>query len=55
MVAHAAMPELKVQRQEDHQFKVNLGYTARPCLKTSKQTNDFNLKTGGMSDMTYRL
>jgi hypothetical protein len=25
--------------QEDHEFKVSLGYSAKPCTKTNKQTN----------------
>jgi hypothetical protein len=32
-----AIPALKRQRQENHQFKVTLGYTARPCLKTNNK------------------
>jgi hypothetical protein len=39
-------PALRRQRQEDCEFKVSLGYIARPCLKNNvretkiKQQND---------------
>jgi hypothetical protein len=32
------MPALRRLRQKDHELEANLGYTARPCLKTNTQT-----------------
>jgi hypothetical protein len=37
-VGHTVIPELGMQRQEDHKFKVSLGYTASPCLKSENKT-----------------
>jgi hypothetical protein len=31
-----AIPASKRLRQENHEFKVSLDYTVRPCLKNSK-------------------
>jgi hypothetical protein len=31
------IPALRKQKQKDHQFKVNLGHIARPCLKKAKR------------------
>lgn len=31
------IPEIKSLRQEDHEFKVLLGYLWRPCLTTNKK------------------
>jgi hypothetical protein len=30
-------PALRRLRQEDHEIKASLGYTARPCLKKRKK------------------
>jgi hypothetical protein len=41
-----AIPRLKMLRQEKLEFKTNLGYIERPCLKTkaNKQTKTLRLK-----------
>jgi hypothetical protein len=33
------IPALGKLRKKDHEFQDNLGYVARPCLKTQKQIN----------------
>jgi hypothetical protein len=35
------IPALGRMRQEDHKFKVNLGYLVRPCLKSLKNNTLF--------------
>jgi hypothetical protein len=34
MVAHTNNPSTQEAGQEDHEFKVNMSYIARTCLKT---------------------
>jgi hypothetical protein len=36
----AIIPALRRLRQEDGEFKANLGYIVRPCLKQQKQNNN---------------
>jgi hypothetical protein len=40
VVALALIPTLGRLRQEDHEFKVNLGYMVRPCLKKRKKRKE---------------
>jgi hypothetical protein len=36
MAVHSCNPNTWKMRQEDHEYKNNLGYIARPCLKKKK-------------------
>jgi hypothetical protein len=39
MMAHPVIPKLGRWRQEDHEFKVSLSYTERPCLKKPRTSD----------------
>jgi hypothetical protein len=40
----SVIPTLRRLRQEDQEFKVSLGYIARPCLKKQNKTKTNNPK-----------
>jgi hypothetical protein len=44
MAVHALIPELGRLRQEDHEFKVSLGYITRPCLKKVKKSRSLSME-----------
>jgi hypothetical protein len=50
------IPKLRRQRQENHKFKVSLGYIVRPCVQTiNKQINKNKTKAvGKTSDASVR-
>jgi hypothetical protein len=43
MVVHAYNSSSQRLRQEDLEFKVNLGYIARSCLRKQKNPKQFNI------------
>jgi hypothetical protein len=45
------MPAFRRLRQEDLQFKVSLGYLARPCLKRKKKKT--TMKTDLLTDLFF--